>query len=100
MSEAERVTWTEKFEGCPWKDKATKAEIHKGYPQPGALINFGDVDYDYDDRMYCYVPSEEWQKSGEEHKDSMLCWIFHLTSHFSLSRELSPYVLNHPSIQE
>ena len=100
MSEEKRVTWTEKFGGRPWKDKATKAENHKGYPQPGALINFGDADYDHDDRMYCYVPSEEWQISGEEHKDSMLRWIFHLCSHFSLSKELAPYILNHPSIQE
>ena len=102
MSEEKRLLWTEKFGGSgrPWKDKATKAENHEGYPQPGALINFGDADYDHDDRMYCYVPSEEWEINGEEHKSSMLRWVYHLTAHFSLSKQMAPYVLDHPNIQQ
>lgn len=101
MSEADRVTWMENFGGVvPWKDKSTKVEKHTAYPQPGSLINFGDDSYDHDDRMYCYLPSDEWQISGEDHKDSTVRWIFHLTAHFSMSREMAPYVLNYKSIQE
>jgi hypothetical protein len=81
-------------------DKAAHLEACGSNPcPPGVLINFGENNYDLDDRKCKLLPSQLHKVKRKKHKCAMLRLRFHFCATFGLTQEMAPCILDEFKIQ-
>jgi hypothetical protein len=68
---------------------------------PGHAINFGEEDYNYDDRCYEYLPSDRYPEvDADRHQMAMCRFFFLLTAYLNMAGETAFALLDMEKVKE